>query len=432
VARTLRDAKLDTRAARNRLKERREPWWRSISEGLAIGYRKGSKGGTWIARHYSVGHGRRYQAIGTADDVTDADGEHVLSFAQAQEAARKWFAELGRRDRGEISGGLYTVKQCLDDYVAWLTGHRKTGRDARYRVDTHIVPKLGDVQCDRLTAADIQKWLRELAGSPALLRSRKDAKKRNVRPLDTTDPDAVRCRRSSANRTLTVLKAALNRAWREGKVPSDDAWRRVEPFEEADAARVRYLTVAEAKRLLNGCDPDFRILVQAALVSGARYGELAALRAADFNADSGTVHVRTSKSGKGRYIVLNDEGAALFGSLAAGKPGDALLLPKADGSAWLKSHQARRMADTCEHANIKPAASFHILRHTWASLAVMAGAPLMVVARNLGHADTRMVERHYGHLAPSYIAHAIRSAAPRFDIQPNRAVTPLDEHLAKA
>jgi hypothetical protein len=44
----------------------------------------------------------------------------------------------------------------------------------------------------------------------------------------------------------------------------------------------------------------------------------------------------------------------------------------------------------------------------------MAGMPLMVVARNLGHADTRMVERHYGHLAPSYVADAVRKSAPRF------------------
>jgi hypothetical protein len=44
----------------------------------------------------------------------------------------------------------------------------------------------------------------------------------------------------------------------------------------------------------------------------------------------------------------------------------------------------------------------------------MNGVPLMVVAKNLGHADTRMVERHYGHLAPSYVADAIRKAAPRF------------------
>jgi integrase len=222
------------------------------------------------------------------------------------------------------------------------------------------------------------------------------------------------------------LKAALNRAWREGKISSDDAWRRVEPFEEADGARARYLTVAEAKRLLNACDPDFRRLAQAALATGARYGELATLRAADFNPDSGTIHVRTSKSGKGRYIVLNDEGAALFRSLVAGKPGDVLLLVKADGSRWNKSHQARPMTEACKRAKIKPPASFHILRHTWASLAVMAGAPLMVVARNLGHADTRMVERHYGHLAPSFIADAIRAAAPKFGIKPERKVVSID------
>jgi hypothetical protein len=60
--------------------------------------------------------------------------------------------------------------------------------------------------------------------------------------------------------------------------------------------------------------------------------------------------------------VLNDEGAALFKSLAAGKPGDALLLVKADGSQWGKSHQARPMEDACERAKIMPPASIHILR----------------------------------------------------------------------
>ena len=426
MARTLHDAKLDTRASRQRLRKRREPFWRSISSGLAVGYRKGANGGTWIARHYSAEQGRRYQSIGTADDIADADGVHVLSFAQAQEAARKWFTHLARHDRGEVRSGPYTVRECLEEYLTWLHGHRKTGNDARYRVDTHIAPKLGDIQCNRLTTAELQKWLRDLASAPARLRSKKDAKKPNFRAPVKGDDEAIRRRRASANRTLTVLKAALNRAWREGKISSDDAWRRVEPFEEADGARARYLTVAEAKRLLNACDPDFRRLAQAALASGARYGELATFRAADFSPDSGTIHVRTSKSGKARYIVLNDEGVALFRSLVAGKPGDALLLVKADGTPWNKSHQARPMTEACKRAKIQPPVSFHILRHTWASLAVMAGAPLMVVARNLGHADTRMVERHYGHLAPSYIADAIRAAAPKFGIKPEPKVVSIE------
>jgi len=426
MARTLQDAKLDTRAARLRLKKRREPYWRSISEGLAVGYRKGVKGGTWIARHYSTEHGRRYHSIGTADDIADADGAHVLSFAQAQEAARKWFAHLARHDRGESRSGLYAVCECLEDYLTWVQGHRKTGDDARYRINALIMPKLGQTQCERLTTAEIQKWLRDLAASPGRLRAKRDAKKPKYREFNKSDGDAVRRRRASANRTLTVLKAALNRAWREGKIPSDEAWRRVEPFGEADAARVRYLTVGEARRLLNACNPDFRRLAQAALVTGARYGELAALRASDFNPDSGTIHVRTSKSGKGRHIVLNDEGAALFKSLAAGGAGDAILLSKADGTPWKAAHQARPMKEACKRAKIAPPASFHVLRHTWASLAVMAGGPLMVVARNLGHSDTRMVEKHYGHLAPSYVADAIRAAAPKFGIKPERKVVSID------
>src|SRR5262245_44919813 len=103
-----------------------------------IGYRKGAKGGTWISRHYSTDHGRRFHAIGTADDVADADGAHVLSFAQAQEAARKWFAHLARHDRGETRSGPFTVRECVEEYLMWLQAHRKTGYDALHRVHTHI------------------------------------------------------------------------------------------------------------------------------------------------------------------------------------------------------------------------------------------------------------------------------------------------------
>ena len=66
------------------------------------------------------------------------------------------------------------------------------------------------------------------------------------------------------------------------------------------------------------------------------------------------------------------------------------------------------MREANARAKLRPRISFHGLRHTWASLSVMAGVPLIVVAKNMGHADTRMVEKHYGHLAPGFIADAIR------------------------
>ena len=36
-----------------------------------------------------------------------------------------------------------------------------------------------------------------------------------------------------------------------------------------------------------------------------------------------------------------------------------------------------------------------------------------VIAEQLGHADTRMTEKHYAHLAPSYVAETIRAHFPR-------------------
>jgi integrase len=207
-------------------------------------------------------------------------------------------------------------------------------------------------------------------------------------------------------------------------VPSDDAWRALKPFGGADAARVGYLSVDECRRLVNAATGEFRNLVQAALLTGCRFGELAALAVSDFNPDSRTVHVRTSKSGKGRHVVLTDEGIEFFRGLTAGRAPQSHLLPKPDGGRWLKSHQTRPMAEACKYARI-PAVGFHTLRHTYASLTIMNGAPLIVVARNLGHADTRMVEKHYGHLAPSYVADAIRAAAPRFGINQNGNIAAL-------
>jgi hypothetical protein len=145
-----------------------------------------------------------------------------------------------------------------------------------------------------------------------------------------------------------------------------------------DAARIRYLTVSEAKRLINGCGPDFKPLVQAALQTGARYGELIRLEVHDFNPDAGTLAVRQSKSGKPRHIVLTDEGVALFRELSAGRNGNEPLIRRANGLPFRRNDQALPMMEAVKRAKITPPISFHGLRHTWASLAVMNGVPPMV------------------------------------------------------
>ena len=56
--------------------------------------------------------------------------------------------------------------------------------------------------------------------------------------------------------------------------------------------------------------------------------------------------------------------------------------------------------------------SLHELRHGCTSTMVLASAPRIVVTGALHHADTRMVDKHYAHLAPSYVADVIRSTGP--------------------
>lgn len=412
MARTVRDANLETRTARSRLKARGKPYYRVLEPGLHLGYRKPLSGtGKWVARHYIGDQKYEVETLPAADDFSDADGVEILSYQQAQALARSRMVKRAHAAAGKT--GPLTVADAIKFYIEFLETNRKSAREAQYAADAFILPALGAVEIDALTTDQIRKWHAGLVKAQPRIRT-KPGKEQQYREIDATDPEHQRRRKSTANRILTVLKAALNRVWRDGKVASDSAWRRVEPFEGVEAARVRYLSVDEAKRLLNACEADFRRLVRGALETGARYGELCALTVSDFNKDSGTLHVQRSKSNKGRHIVLSDDGITFFKSITAGRAGSDAIFNKDDGKPWLRSHQADPMDAANERAKIDPPINFHGLRHTWASHAVMNGIPMLVVAKNLGHSDTRMVEKHYGHLAPSYVADAIRAGAPKF------------------
>jgi integrase len=238
------------------------------------------------------------------------------------------------------------------------------------------------------------------------------------------EPEAVRRRRATANRVLTILKAALNHARIDGKVSCPpDAWADVKPFREADAPKVRYLNDDEIARLVNACGPDLRELVTGALVTGCRYGELAMMTVADFDQRAGTLTVGRSKSGKKRHVALPEEGREFFVKITACKSSAArifereFVISRATGFApaktkrapWGKSQQFRPLKDACDEARITPAVSFHILRHTYASRLAQRGVLLPVIAAQLGHSGTRMTERHYAHLSGSYVADILRA-----------------------
>jgi len=428
MPRTVRDASLETRAARGRLKARGKPYYRALESGLHLGYRRPQTGaGKWLARHYIGNQTYELETLAIPDDFSDADGVAVLNYRQAQAKARARM--VARAHHAADKHGPLTVADAVESYLSFLDSHRKTGYHARHRARAFILPALGGIEVQALTTEQLRKWHADIAKMPARARTAPGAKQQHRKP---DSADGIRRRRVSANAILTILRAALNFAWREGRAPSDAAWRRVRPFEGVDAARARYLTLAECKRLINAADPDFRKLVQAALATGCRYGELCRLTIADFNVDNGTLAVRISKSGKPRHVALTDESVALFHEWCAGRAASEILFVRADGKPWGISLQQTPMAKACERARITPAISFHILRHTHGSMLAMRGVPMGVIAEQLGHSNSRVTEKHYAHLAPSYVADTIRANAPRFGIGQERKVSPLHRGRADA
>jgi integrase len=399
MARQVRDSRLESREARGRLKARKKAYYRLLVEGRHLGYYKGPQGGKWLVRIYK-GDGKYLEAtLGKADDHVDADGQEVLSYAQAHTLALAYGVNKPQ--------GAYSVADACRDYLAWFEAHRKSVKATKYTIDTHILPALGKIELAKLSVSDISKWHSGLAKAPARLRTGKLS-----RPKVRSNNDP-RARRATANRILTVLKAALNHAYHHGKAHSDEAWRKVKPFRGVDVPKVRFLLVEECARLLNACDPDFRPLVRAALLTGCRYGELVKMEVQDFIVDAGVVRVQESKSGKSRHIPLTDEGRECFEQWTAGKLRGERIFTREDGGVWGKSHQSRRMNAACARAKLA-AVSFHDLRNTYGSLLAMQGVPLQVIAAALGHADTRMTERHYAHLRDSYVAQTIRAHLPTF------------------
>src|SRR5215469_14650009 len=121
MARTVRNPKLDTRSARAKLAMRDSPYWVSLAPGCALGYRKGPKGGVWLAKIVRAGL-RQQTTIGPADDALDPDGVLAIDYAQAQSKARDWFVIVTRP--GQLSGP-FTVREAVADYLDWF---RATGR----------------------------------------------------------------------------------------------------------------------------------------------------------------------------------------------------------------------------------------------------------------------------------------------------------------
>ena len=227
MSRTVRDAKLENRTARDGLKPKfgAHIHWRTIVPGqLHIGYRRRQKGkpGVWLVRRYQgldangVGRYTKETIKGIADDYEDADGVRVFSFAQAQALAQ---------NRPATPKGDLTVSEAMRLYLNDMNSKGKaSAAETERRAALHILPTLGSTLVADLTTKQLNEWRDALAASAAMLRSGKGRPK-NFREAPDTD-QTRRQRRCTANNSIAILKAALNFAHRtDDSVRDDRAWR---------------------------------------------------------------------------------------------------------------------------------------------------------------------------------------------------------------
>jgi len=298
---------------------------------------------------------------------------------------------------GGFSEEPLSFRGFASQYLELQDASRPDFRNKRRDLERHLVPFFDATPLNSISRLHIDRLRAHLRSKPSSRHKRK--------PLS---PKTI-------NNILGTLKAMLNIAL-EYELLDRVPVIRMEKVPKKDPG---FLTEKEVTDLLEGTDPEWRALVGVAVYAGLRRGELIELRWGDIhlkdwhcpfirvqraiNIDGGVYRVKETKGNSMRSVPVCAE---LHELLLAHRPTncrpDDLVFVEAPARTpsghlrerviWEAVDKAAQVGRVRKH--IHP----HLLRHTFASLALQRGVPLSVVQRWLGHANISTTER-YAHLA---------------------------------
>lgn len=347
---------ITTKTARRKLAPRREPYFVRFAKGQFLGYRQSAirDDGTWIVRYRDEWGQQHFKALGSFD-----------TFDAALKKAKDVVANVDR------VGSVYTdtVGAVCQHYVAELKRLGKTGAarttNARfsssvYATDFALIPIAS------LRAHHIKEWQSGLSAPKA----------------------------SSRNVMLATLTAALNLAYREGRIESNLPWRSIRRQKDDNpTARERWLNADERERLLAASAPDFRDFMKGLLETGIRPGALAGCKPEHYDPKEKTLHIPKDKTGP-RTVPVSSEMAEFIERRSGGE----FIFETADGKQWNRTGWCKAMVAAREAAGLDSAVVVYSARHTFISEAVSNGVEAFVVARLVG-TSTERIDKNYGHLS---------------------------------
>lgn len=447
MARTIRDAKLETRAARARLKTGETVHWKTLVVGeLHLGYRRRSADvpGKWIARRYigldAGGVGRyRKEGLGTADDFRDADGVSVLSYNDAQRRAGDKAEQLASASASPatVADVVKTYTDGRDRREAGRQG-RKIRSDASQRLGRYVVgwkpekvggrkaiapTPLAAVRLADLAEADLRRWRAALPGS---------------------------LRATTVRRLCSDLHAALKAGYeaRRGELPvglletisyglrapaTDDDHAETSSRDDqilSDAELARLLAAAREIDAEAGWDGDLWRMILVLTATGARFSQVVRLRVRDFQPDNGRLMVPVSRKGnrsrqKNATHVPVPVGADVVEALrpaVLGRAADAPLLERwrvaqvaaarwerTGRGRWLGASELTRPFRLIRERAELPSAIPYSLRHTSIVRGIRANLPIRLVAAT-HDTSVGIIEKHYSKFIVTGLEDMLRAA----------------------
>lgn len=413
MARKVRHSALESRTARLKLQVRRKPYpGPSLARGVSLLYRRNRTNGTWVVKA-SNGHGAYWtKRLADADDYAEADGKEVLTFFQAQDAARK----LARGDGTEGNAPL-SVDGALTVYEADLKARSSNAYNAQWpRV--HLTSVLLAKPVALLTSTELQKW---------------------------RDGLLTKMARSTINRLSGCLCAALElAAQHDQRIQNKRAWAvGLAALPDAQEARNVVLSDHEVREFVAhayALDDKLGLLVDTLAITGARPSQAVRLRVGDLDVHPVRPRLSMPKSAKGggrnrakkkheRYSVpITVQLASKLLEVAKSRPDDEPLFLQSDGTPWGDNpgQTYHRQIDKVVTAIGRDPAdvTIYALRHSSIVRMLLRNVPIRLVA-SLHNTSVAMIERTYSKFITEHSDDISRRALLQDDISSSSNVIAL-------
>ncbi len=210
---------------------------------------------------------------------------------------------------------------------------------------------------------------------------------------------------ATVNRLTATLKHMFTKAsdWEMVEEEVLKKIRKVKQLPEG-GGRLRFLSVDEARELVQACDPHLRPIVVMALNIGMRKNEILSLRW-DEHVDlrHGFILLDKTKGGGRRELPINETLRMVLKAQIRRVDVSYVFYNPKTGKRY--GDVKKSFYSACKRAGIKDF-RFHDLRHTFASHLIMAGVDITTVKELMGHKTLTMTLR-YAHLAPSHKVAAV-------------------------